>query len=235
MRRTGQFLDNPVAERHAQKGKFTRVPAFIGHQCIFLRKLRLIRRKQTEHGAANPFAILVYLQAVDVTADQFIYNGLAVIYADVDNCCLLSLIGKFNRILFIGNNVVAVGCVLFDVQLGIRRHIGFERRLAVFITVDDLQQSIRRNHAAVHSGQILRSIQPPGDVPDFTVRSETEALVLLQNFLQVNLHLLPFVGKVCFSSCDLQMLARITQCNGNRFGIEHHAVGSFSFKNLVSG
>ena len=105
---------------------------------------------------------------------------------------------------------MVVGGVLLYIQLGIRRHIGFKRRLPGFIAVQDFQKAIRRDSAAVGSRQLLGGIQALGNVPDFAICTQAETLVLFENFCQVNLHLLALVGDVRLSGGELRMLARIT-------------------------
>ena len=130
---------------------------------------------------------------------------------------------------------MAVGCVLLDIQLGIHRHVRLEGCLAVFIAVNNLQKAVRRDNAAIRSRQILSGIQPPGNVPDFAIHAKLELLILLQNFLQVNFYPLPLVGDMRLGSGDLHILSRIAQCNGNRIGIERHAMRSLPLKNLIGG
>lgn len=73
---------------------------------------------------------------------------------------------------------MAVCADFLNIQLCAYRDICPKDRIAVFITVDDFQETVRRNYRAVCSRQILCGEQTKLHRKNFTVHTDPKFLIL---------------------------------------------------------
>ena len=91
-------------------------------------------------------------------------------------------VDKLKGILGIVDDVVLVGGILLNIVFA-ERNLCAELYIAVFVAVDDLNQTVLRNLLAVGCGNILVGKQRKGYVRDLVLIADTDQIVLFQYLL----------------------------------------------------
>ena len=102
-RRTGNLLDDPMAERHILKGEGAVFPGSRHQQGIFLGKFLRTGSKQADQRALQgkvltAFGVLAVFHTVNAPTDQFIGNGFTFIHYNGNQRRVLSRIREIHRI-----------------------------------------------------------------------------------------------------------------------------------------
>ena len=148
--------------------------------------------ENTDQRTAESTAVFIDLLARNRTVDQIIFDCLAVIGGNLYNCRTLIGIPKGYGILGIGQLVVTVGGKLLHIVAS-KRKVGLDFRRSVLIQRDDFNKTICGNGSAAGRYDFLGGEQPKGNVLNFTVIANAEALILLDGLYKADLHLLTLV------------------------------------------
>ena len=216
------------------KGEDAIVVRLSSQQRVILGEAGFVCTEEAEQSARNLVAgFTVDLIALDDAVDQLIGDFLAAVRSDVDGGSFLACVVKHHRILFIGENVMAVCADFFHIGLSTNRKVCAESRMTVLITRDNLKPPASGDAAAICGNDFLGGEQAKVDGCDFAIIANAEDFILLHDLIQINLNLLTVIVEACGSLCDLNFLTCVGQLHGLNDRVDCHAVRSFCLNDTV--
>ena len=138
------LTDIPSAVRNILKRKTAIFSRSGSQQSVFLCKLAVIRAEQSNQRTAESTAVFINLLTGNRTVDQIIFDCLAVVSGNLDNCRILTGIPKGYGILGIGQHIVTVGSKLLHIVAS-KRKVSLDFCRSVLIQRDDLNKTICGN------------------------------------------------------------------------------------------
>ena len=170
---------------------------------------------------------------MNATVFQLIVDCFAIV--DLDFYKGHSLIGVFkdNGIFGVGQLVVTVCCIFFDIQRSAHGDVRCEYDAAVHGTGSNFKQRPGRDFRAVSGGQLILCIQAKGHSGDFAVTADAKEVILLHILCQRYDCFLAFIDHICGDFRDFHFLPRIGQFHILRLGIQYRAVACLGFHDGV--
>ena len=243
-RRAGNFLDDPMAERHILKGEGAVFPGSCHKEGIFFCKFLRAGSEQADQRALQgkvltAFGVLAVFHAVNAPADHLVGNGLAVIDRNRNQSGFLPGIRKDYRVLLVGKHKCLIGGALLDIEAAKRQVGGKGSRILAGRVLHrrnrhNFQKPACGNHTAIQGSQILRSVQAKGNILVFLAKPNAKGFVCFQGFQKVDLYLLAFIIKTDGRLGDLYLLTGIGKLGIDRRGVQHHAFRRLAFLQTVA-
>ena len=141
-----QFLHKPVAVRDFLEHEQAVFAGFVNQHSGFFCEFACVCTEQSEHGACDAlFGFTVDFETLYRAVNEFVLDGFAAVCFDLHKGGILSGVVEGHGVLFIREDIVAVGCDFLYIQLCAYRNIRLECDVAVFIAVCNFKQTVSRN------------------------------------------------------------------------------------------
>ena len=231
--RRGNLMHDPSTIGDFGKRKAAVLGRGGSHNGSSLGKLCHVRLKQADQRTGQCVARIVLFHTVDLTVDDLVSDGIAIVGMDLHHGDLAASIVKGNGIFLVREQIVLVGRQLFQIILAVHREVGPDGGAAVGVDRNDLYEPIDGDRAAIGGSQFLRSIQAKGDGRHLTMQPDAKFLIGQQCFAQRDLGLLALIVKAGGGLGDLHLLPGIDQLHSADFRIQYHTVRCGDLYDLI--
>ena len=230
---SGQLHDNIIAQRNLNKCELAGFIRGIGQESVFMSELLGVLAEEAKLCVGENNVLSVDFGAMNSAEQKLVYDGIAVVQADLNNRLILSRVLEAEVVLCIVLHIVRIAGKLLGVVLAEGQVCG-ELNVTVLVRKGDLNETVDREDRTILGNNVLSGIETKGDARDFSVQTDAEGVAGLQFLFCGNTDFLTIIDKACLRGSEGYLLPSVVELDLLRLGVENAACGSLDLDHLVS-